>query len=97
MKASAARRATAAEFEQMRCELEETRLRLADAEGTIAAIRTGEADGLVIAGPEGGRSVFTLPGAQEPYRLLIEQMSEGTLTLTRDGVILYANWGGPRF
>jgi PAS domain S-box-containing protein len=44
----------------------------------------------VVAGAA-GQQVFTLQGAQEPYRLLIEQMSEGALTLSRDGVILYAN------
>ena len=75
---------------QLRRELDETRLRLAEAEETLEAIRHGEADGFVIAGPQGPQ-VFTLQGAQEPYRLLIEQMSEGALTLAPDGVILYAN------
>ena len=74
----------------LRGELEDTRLRLAEAEETLHAIRNGEVDGLVIAGSE-GTQIFTLQGAQEPYRLLIEQMSEGALTLSRDGVILYAN------
>lgn len=71
-------------------ELADLRLRLVEAEETLDAIRQGEADGFVIAGPEGPQ-VFTLQGALEPYRLLIEQMSEGALTLSRDGVILYAN------
>jgi PAS domain S-box-containing protein len=71
-------------------ELADLRLRLAEAEETLNAIRNGEVDGLVVAGSE-GQQVFTLQGAQEPYRLLIEQMSEGALTLSRDGVILYAN------
>ena len=71
-------------------ELADLRLRLAEAEDTLNAIRNGEVDGLVVAGTE-GQQVFTLQGAQEPYRLLIEQMSEGALTLSRDGVILYAN------
>jgi PAS domain S-box-containing protein len=75
---------------QLRRELDDTRLRLAEAEETLNAIRNGEVDGLVVAGTE-GQQVFTLQGAQEPYRLLIEQMSEGALTLSRDGVILYAN------
>ena len=75
---------------QLRRELDETRLRLVEAEETLDAIRQGEADGFVIAGPQGPQ-VFTLQGALEPYRLLIEQMSEGALTLSRDGVILYAN------
>jgi len=71
-------------------ELTDLRLRLAEAEETLNAIRNGEVDGLVVAGTD-GQQVFTLQGAQEPYRLLIEQMSEGALTLSRDGVILYAN------
>ena len=75
---------------QLRRELDDTRLRLAEAQETLDAIRNGEVDGLVIAGVEGTR-IFTLQGAQEPYRLLIEHMSEGALTLARDGVILYAN------
>jgi len=75
---------------QLRHELDETRLRLAEAEETLNAIRSGEADGLVISGPQGPQ-VFTLEGAQDPYRLLIEQMSEGAMTLSRAGVILYAN------
>lgn len=75
---------------QLRRELDETRLRLAEAEETLDAIRNGEVDGLMVAGPN-GQQVFTLQGAQEPYRMLIEQMSEGALTLSRDGFILYAN------
>jgi len=75
---------------QLSRELDETRLRLAEAEETLAAIRTGEVDSLVVAGPAGDQ-IFTLTGAQEPYRLLIEQMSEGALTLSREGMILYAN------
>ena len=75
---------------QLRAELDETRLRLAEAEETLAAIRNGEVDSLVVAGPAGDQ-IFTLQGAQEPYRQLIEQISEGALTLSREGVILYAN------
>ena len=75
---------------ELAAELADLRARLAEAEQTLNAIQHGEVDGLVIAGPQ-GQQVFTLQGAQEPYRLLIEQMSEGALTLTQEGVILYAN------
>lgn len=71
-------------------ERDETRARLIEAEEALSAIRLGEVDGLVVAGPDGSR-VFMLEGAQEPYRLLIEQMSEGALTLSQDGIVLYAN------
>jgi len=35
--------------------------------------------------------VFSLQGAEHAYRMLIECMNEGALTLTSDAVILYAN------
>ncbi len=35
--------------------------------------------------------VYTLKGAADPYRLLVEQMSEGALTVSSTGVILYCN------
>jgi len=64
--------------------------RLADAEETLRAIRTGEVDTVMVAGKEGSQ-VFTLEGAEHAYRVLIESMNEGALTLTADKVILYAN------
>ena len=64
--------------------------RLADAEETLRAIRTGEVDTVMVAGKEGSQ-VFTLEGAEHAYRVLIESMNEGALTLTADKTILYAN------
>jgi two-component system, NarL family, sensor kinase len=71
-------------------ELIELRTRLADAQETLRAIRTGEVDAVVVAGKQGPQ-VFTLVGAGHAYRVLIESMNEGALTLTTDAVILYAN------
>ena len=71
-------------------EIAELRARLAEAEDTIRAIRTGEVDAVVIAGKHGPQ-VFTLEGAEHAYRVLIESMNEGALTLTADKIILYAN------
>jgi PAS domain S-box-containing protein len=71
-------------------ELAELRVRLADAEETLRAIRSGEVDSVMVAGKEGSQ-VFTLDGAEHAYRVLIESMNEGALTLTADGMILYAN------
>ncbi len=39
----------------------------------------------------GGEKIFTLEGADYPYRLLIQEMSEGAVTVERDGTILYCN------
>jgi PAS domain S-box-containing protein len=71
-------------------EVAELRARLAEAEETLEAIRTGAVDALVVAGPAGDQ-VFTLQGAETPYRLLIESMNEGAATLGPDGTILYCN------
>jgi PAS domain S-box-containing protein len=41
-------------------------------------------------GPDGDQ-VYTLKGAERPYRLLIEAMNEGAATVLPDGTILYCN------
>ena len=76
--------------EQLLLELEELRAQLDEAEDTLRAIRSGEVDALVVSGL-GGEQVFTLKGADKSYRVLIEDMNEGALTMTMDGVILYSN------
>ncbi|WP_303310190.1 ATP-binding protein [Hymenobacter sp. BT730] len=74
----------------MNRELEELRQRLQEAEDLIYAIRTGAVDALAVQGADGPR-IFTLEGADQGYRTLIEQMSEGALLLSPDGTILYCN------
>ena len=71
-------------------ELSRLRERLAEAEAMIAAIRNGEVDALVVSGQEGDQ-VYTLQGADQPYRLFVESMQQGALTVSPDGTILYAN------
>jgi PAS domain S-box-containing protein len=71
-------------------ELEELRVRLREAEETLAAIRNGEVDSLVVSGPNGNQ-VFSLKGAEHPYRVFVEQMLDGAVTLSTDGTILYCN------
>ena len=66
------------------------RARLAEAEETLRAIRSGEIDAMIAAGPDGLR-VFTLEGSGYAYRALIESMNEGALILAGDKTILYAN------
>jgi len=71
-------------------ELDELRTRLAEAEETLRAIRHGEVDALLVVDGSGER-VYTLRGADAPYRALIEQMQEGAVTLTSRGDIVYCN------
>jgi PAS domain S-box-containing protein len=75
---------------QLEAEVEALRIRLEEAEETLGAIRNNEVDALVIDGPQ-GQQVFTLQGAEQPYRTLMETMSEGALTVATDGTILYCN------
>src|SRR5689334_3306655 len=65
--------------------------RLREAEETIQAIRDGHVEALVVRTPHGGEEIFTLRSADQPYRLMVEQMREGALTLSDDGTILYCN------
>ena len=59
-------------------------------EETFAAIQRGRVDAVVVNGAQGDQ-VFTLQGAEHPYRVLVENMNEGAATLDQDGVVLYAN------
>ena len=70
--------------------IEELRSRVQAAEDTLRAIRTGEVDALVVA-HAGDDHVVTLQGADLPYRMLLDQMYAGAVTLTPDGVIVYCN------
>ena len=64
--------------------------RVAELEETLRAIRMGEVDAVLVSGPEGDQ-VFTLQGAEHPYRLMIETIDEGAASLADDGTVLYAN------
>jgi PAS domain S-box-containing protein len=71
-------------------ELAALRARIGEAEDLLRAIGRGEVDAIVRQGPAGDQ-VFTLEGADRPYRMMVETMAEGALSLTTDGAILYAN------
>jgi len=66
------------------------RARLDDAEEMIRAIQQGAVDAFVL--EELGRHrVYTLEGADRPYRLFVEQMQQGVATLHGDGRMAYCN------
>ncbi len=69
---------------------DELQERVNELEETLRAIRSGEVDALVVSAPKGDQ-VFTLQGAEHPYRLLVETIDEGAATLSNDGTILYSN------
>ncbi|MHB8109316.1 MAG: hybrid sensor histidine kinase/response regulator [Syntrophorhabdaceae bacterium] len=78
-------------YRELENELTTAQSRLEELEETIRAIKGNEVDALVIDGPDGGQQVFTLQGADQPYRTLMETMAEGALTMAADGTILYCN------
>ena len=71
-------------------EMERLLARLDEAEQTLAAIRSGDVDAVVVAGPNGDR-IFSLTGAERSYRLIVETMNESALTVGFDGTILFCN------
>lgn len=79
-----------AENERLCSDNEELRLRLDEANQALEAIRTGQAESLVVDGPDGIR-IFSLESADHSYRVLVETMNEGAATLAEDGTILYCN------
>ncbi len=68
----------------------ELQSRVDEAEETLRAIREGEVDALVIDSPN-GEVIYTLTGADYPYRLMIDEMSEGAVSVSTDSFILYSN------
>ncbi|MFM2396878.1 MAG: hypothetical protein RLZZ144_128 [Pseudomonadota bacterium] len=54
------------------------------------AINSGEVDALVVTTAIGDQ-LFTLQSNDQAYRKIIEQMSEGALTVSVDGIVLFAN------
>ena len=75
---------------QLLDELQESTSRMMEAEETLRAIVSGEVDALIVSTEDGDR-VFTLSGAEHPYRIMVETMNEGAITLTADGTILFCN------
>ncbi|HEV2456062.1 MAG TPA: PAS domain-containing sensor histidine kinase [Verrucomicrobiae bacterium] len=71
-------------------EFSQLRRNLSEAQETLEAIRSGAVDAVVVNGPQGNQ-IYSLTGADLPYRVFVERMQEGAATISHHGVILYAN------
>ncbi|HEU0295098.1 MAG TPA: PAS domain-containing sensor histidine kinase [Anaerolineales bacterium] len=71
----------------------ELKNRLEETEETLRAIRQYMVDAFVVTHAD-DIQVVTLSDAQFPYRMMVESMNEGAVTLIPDGTIFYCN---PRF
>lgn len=78
---------------QLITENEQLRSRVVEIEEALSAIRNGEVDAIMVSGKK-GEQVYSVSSAETPYRTFIEEMSEGAVTLTKEGTILYCN---PKF
>ena len=77
-------------YEQLLSENQELQWRLEEANDTIEAIRTGQVDALVVRN-ENSHQLYTLKSSDHTYRVFIEKMSEGAVTINKEGFILYCN------
>jgi len=75
---------------QIREENAQLRRELEEAQDALNAIYSGEVDALVV-NTAVGDQIFSLQSADYSYRLLIESMQEGAVTLSEDKSVLYAN------
>lgn len=71
-------------------EAERLRQQIDELRSTLAAIRAGDVDAVVMGGPQ-GEQLYTLVSADRPYRVIVEQMGEGAITVSERGIVLYAN------
>jgi signal transduction histidine kinase/ActR/RegA family two-component response regulator len=69
---------------------EALRRQLAEAQATLDAIGSGEVDAVVIRQGQLNQ-VFTLDGAERPYRVFVDAMQQGAVTLGQGGTVLYCN------
>ena len=76
--------------ENLLSQIEELQNRLAESEQLIEAIKAGEVDAFAV-NKNNRREVFTLQSGDYAYRILIENISEGALNLSEDGIIVYTN------
>jgi PAS domain S-box-containing protein len=63
---------------------------LENAQATLEAIQSGAVDGVLVKGVRGSQ-VYSLAGTDQRFRIYVEQMLEGAITVSDDGVILYCN------
>ncbi len=75
---------------QLIIENEDLLSRLVEKDEALSAIRNGEVDAILVSSGK-GEQVYSVSSAETPYRTFIEEMSEGAVTITKDGAILYCN------
>ena len=75
---------------QLLLENEELLQRIYELEDTLTSIRNGEIDAIVVSGAD-GEKLYSLSSVETKYRIILEEMYEGAITLTKEGLITYCN------
>ena len=75
---------------QLALENKELHQRVYELEETLNSIRNGEIDAIVVSGADGDK-LYSLVSVETKYRIIIEEMNEGAITVTKDGLITFCN------
>ena len=76
--------------ESLLSRIEELEFRLAESEQLIDAIKAGEVDAFAFRKNQ-SHEIYTLHSGDYAYRILVENINEGALNLSEDGLIVYTN------
>jgi signal transduction histidine kinase len=77
-------------YDQLVSRIEELDAQVAESHEIIDAIRRGEVDAFIVKNG-GDHELYTLKSADKSYRVFIEQMNEGAISINEENVILYGN------
>src|ERR1700744_6774966 len=77
-------------YNELVTEIEILRSQVNEAHDIIEAIRKGEVDAFIVKN-ENIHEIYTLKSADKAYRIFIEKMAEGAVTINREGIVLYSN------
>ena len=77
-------------IDELLLKIESLESRLADSEQLIDAIKAGEVDAFAV-NENNQPEIYTLQSGDYAYRLLIEEIGEGAVNTTEDGLIVYTN------
>jgi two-component system, OmpR family, phosphate regulon sensor histidine kinase PhoR len=70
--------------------IEDLRLKYEEVLQTLNAIRSGDVDAIVVQNDKENK-IYSLKDAQSPYRILLEKMNEGAVTISKKGLVFYCN------
>ena len=77
-------------YDQLVSRIEELEEQVTESHEIIDAIRKGEVDAFIVKTND-AHELYTLRSADKSYRVFIEQMNEGALTINENNIILYSN------